>query len=175
MRTILAKTVHERECTVPFFGRRARPLFLTGTTTAEEFELVFKVGKPAFLGDLLLEVLDWTGDIEHLDGTAVAANEVILMMGFTKAVMGRAAVKTDATNDAALLKTTHEAINRSRVARNVKSGAGCDLLQRHRLFRSRKDLETGLQGTCSPQTRSRAFFKQGFDGCFFAAHKSGSI
>ena len=132
---------------------------------------MLEIGETAFLRDLFFEMLHRAGDIEDLDRPAVAADEVVLMMIFAQAVVRRAAVEADPADDAALFETGDETVNSRRIARDIESRTGCDLLQRHGLIRRGEDFQTGLESCRPSQAGRRAFRKEVFDtGGRFTAH-----
>jgi len=143
---------------------------LAEAAAAEKLKFVLEVCKAAFLRDLLFEMFHWTGDIENLDGSAVSADEIVLMMILAQAVMRRAAVEADAADDAALLETAHEPIDRSGITRHIEGRARCDLLQRHGLVRRGEDFQAGLKSCRPSKAGCRTLRKEVTDTGCFATH-----
>jgi len=148
---------------------------LASAAAAEKLKFVLKISEAAFLGDLFFEMFHRAGDIEDLDRAAISADEIILMMIFAQAVMGCAAVETDAADDAALLESAYETIDRCGIARDVKSGIRRNLLQGHGLVRRGKDFKAGLKRSRPAQAGRRAFRKEVFDTGRFTAHTRGAV
>ncbi len=99
-------------------GLRA-PL-LAGPATAVELEFVIEISIAALFGNLLLKMLDGTGDIKDFDGTTVAADQVILVVSLAQAVMSRAAVKTNPPDDAVFFKLGDQAVDCGGIARDLE-------------------------------------------------------
>jgi hypothetical protein len=80
---------------------------LAGQALTVELELVIEISKPTFGGDLLLQVLDRAGDIEHFYRTAFSTNQVVLMRAFAETIVSRPAVKPDPPDDTSFLQPSH--------------------------------------------------------------------
>lgn len=97
-------------------------------------------------------MLNGAGDVEDFNGTAVAANEVVLVVALTEAVVGCPTVKTDTADDSLLFKSGYQSIDRRWIARNTEEGTRSNLLERKWLSGFEENLEAGLEGTRFPET-----------------------
>jgi len=107
---------------------------LARPTATVELQLMFHVGKTAFSGDLLFEVLDRARDFENFHRTAVATDQKVLMGTLAQTVVRCPAVKSDSTHDALFLQTHHEPIEGRWIAGYSESGTRRNLLQSDRLI-----------------------------------------
>ena len=125
---------------------------------------MLEIGKTALFSDLFLEVLDGAGDVEHLDGTAVTADQVVLMAALAEAVVGSPAVKSDPSDDSSLFKAGDQSVDRGGLSGHSESGIGGDLLQRHGLLRGCENTQAGFERRGSTQTAGRTDCYQLVDG-----------
>src|SRR5690606_16609039 len=93
---------------------------LAEATTTVEFQLVLEIGESALVRDLFFQMLHRARDVEDLDGAAVPADEVVLVMILTQAVVRRPTVEADAADDAALFEAAHETVEGRGIAGDVE-------------------------------------------------------
>lgn len=126
------------------------PLLARAAATVE-LELMLDIRETTLGLDLLLKVLDRACDVENLNRTAVAADEIVLMIALAETIVRRTAVKTDPADNSLFFQTSHQPIQRRRVTRDVELRIGRDLLQGDRLVCIHENSQTGLQRRSFPK------------------------
>lgn len=133
---------------------------LAGATAAKKLQLVVEIGVSALFCDLAFEIFNGTADVEYLDGTAVAADEIILMIAFPEAEVCRPAVKANPTNDPLFLEPRDETIDRSGITRDAEIRTAPDFLESEWLACFEKHLQTGFERARFSQPFTRALFEE---------------
>lgn len=132
---------------------------LASGTAAEKLQFVLEIGEATRFRDFALKFSHRARDIQNLHRTAVATDEVILVITLPKTEMSGSAVKADPAHDPLFFQSGDESIDRCRVARYSEVRVPPDFLQGERLLSMEQDVETRTQGAGLPKPRLRALFE----------------
>ena len=148
-------------------------LLARGAATVK-FELVVDVGKAGLSRNLLFEVSDRACKIENFHRSAVATNEVVVMMLLAKAIVRRATVKADSADYATFFESLNEAIHRCRVGVDFKVRALGNVLKREWVWSFREDSKASLQSSGPTHPGTGALFQETLS-CIIVRHSVRSV